>query len=263
MGFNHYGDYVCECGKHFSYSQKFNGHKTHCIEHLVRTGRLIQRIQAQKDFAVIGKQVAVKLGSLRAEKNSFEKEKFLLGWISDRHQCERCGKVMNEYYGSGRFCSRSCANSRHHSEKTKQRIGLSVTTSLVNSEHAKLTVFKCGTYKGIYCQSSYELAFLAHSLMSGVKIERSNVHFKYVNPTDGKEHCYIPDFYLPETDTFVELKSEHTRFFDFDEVASKCSSVQQCGHGVLYINDQSIKSYISCVQQHFNIKDITALYESA
>lgn len=30
--------------------------------------------------------------------------------------CEHCGKITNIKYGSGRFCSRSCANSRPQTE---------------------------------------------------------------------------------------------------------------------------------------------------
>lgn len=36
--------------------------------------------------------------------------------------CERCGKEHDGTYGTGRFCSRSCANARRHSEETKNKI---------------------------------------------------------------------------------------------------------------------------------------------
>ena len=36
--------------------------------------------------------------------------------------CEKCGKVTEEKFGSGRFCSRACANARTHSAETKERI---------------------------------------------------------------------------------------------------------------------------------------------
>lgn len=36
--------------------------------------------------------------------------------------CEKCGKVTEEKFGSGRFCSRACANTRVHSAETKERI---------------------------------------------------------------------------------------------------------------------------------------------
>ena len=38
--------------------------------------------------------------------------------------CERCGKAVedNDKFGSGRFCSRACANARQHSAETKEKI---------------------------------------------------------------------------------------------------------------------------------------------
>lgn len=46
--------------------------------------------------------------------------------------CERCGKQVedSEKFGSGRFCSRACANARTHSKETKDKIrkGLNKTT---------------------------------------------------------------------------------------------------------------------------------------
>ena len=40
--------------------------------------------------------------------------------------CENCGKEIDGSFGSGRFCSRSCANSRSHSEATKKKISAGV-----------------------------------------------------------------------------------------------------------------------------------------
>ena len=40
--------------------------------------------------------------------------------------CEKCGKEHDGSFGSGRFCSRSCANSHKHSEVQKQKISNSL-----------------------------------------------------------------------------------------------------------------------------------------
>lgn len=37
------------------------------------------------------------------------------------HVCERCGKIMTEKFGSGRFCSRACANSRLKTAAVKEK----------------------------------------------------------------------------------------------------------------------------------------------
>ena len=46
---------------------------------------------------------------------------------------------MTVFYGSGRFCSSSCANSRQHSKETKDKISKSVCNA-----------HKHGVYKGTY-----------------------------------------------------------------------------------------------------------------
>lgn len=40
--------------------------------------------------------------------------------------CEKCGREHDGSFGSGRFCSKSCANARTHSEETKNKIRESV-----------------------------------------------------------------------------------------------------------------------------------------
>lgn len=61
-----------------------------------------------------------------------------------------------------------------------------------------------GYYKGYYCQSSWELAYVIYCLEHDIPIERNKERFGYV--FDNKEHSYFPDFYLPETKEYVEVK---------------------------------------------------------
>jgi hypothetical protein len=53
--------------------------------------------------------------------------------------CEKCGKEHDGKFGSGRFCSRACANSRVHSEETKERI----SKSLKDKDSSTLKNIKC------------------------------------------------------------------------------------------------------------------------
>lgn len=41
-------------------------------------------------------------------------------------KCEKCENVHNGDFGSGRFCSRACANARIHSTETKKKISTSI-----------------------------------------------------------------------------------------------------------------------------------------
>ena len=48
--------------------------------------------------------------------------------------CERCGKWHDGSFGSGRFCNRSCANARDHSDETKRKISSGVLYTLEHPE---------------------------------------------------------------------------------------------------------------------------------
>ena len=114
--FNHKSMYICECGKQFSNSQSFNGHKCHCkIHQTYKHGSLdyIEQIISNRS-----KTYSENAQCKRLERN---KQKILI-WISEQHKCEKCGKIMTEKFGSGRFCSRACANSHNISDKTKNKI---------------------------------------------------------------------------------------------------------------------------------------------
>lgn len=98
--------YTCECGKTFSTPNSFNGHKTNCkTHHIIKYGSLDKlNIRLEKTRATVSK--TVKKQSIKLRKEKQEK------WLFEKHTCEKCGKLMTEKYGSGRFCSRYCANSK-------------------------------------------------------------------------------------------------------------------------------------------------------
>lgn len=112
------GYYKCECGKEFDNPQKFNGHKTHCVIHLTLFDKLDRRNEIQENFR--------KCGLDANKKNSEEvrrtKELILKKWVEEGHVCEKCGKIMTEKFGTGRFCSEACAHSHQMSKETKEKI---------------------------------------------------------------------------------------------------------------------------------------------
>ena len=124
--------YKCICGQEFDNPQKFNHHKLECkihIESKVFDYNLYVNSIRQKQ-STAAKANAEK----RKIELQFKKQKKLDSWISAQHTCEKCGKIMTEKYGSGRFCSKSCANTRNHSSNTKCKISekLKQTSSFFN-----------------------------------------------------------------------------------------------------------------------------------
>ena len=49
--------------------------------------------------------------------------------------CEKCGKEHDGSFGSGRFCSKSCANSRKHTEESRLKTSKSLLSYYENHEH--------------------------------------------------------------------------------------------------------------------------------
>lgn len=111
--------YKCECGKEFDNPQSFNGHKSHCKEHqLFKYGKkhFEENLKIQQTSQ---KKMIKRKSEIAKDRNDSLK----LRWISEQHTCEKCGKIMTEKFGSGRFCSRSCANSRGvMSNEVKEKI---------------------------------------------------------------------------------------------------------------------------------------------
>lgn len=109
-------EYKCECGRTFSTPSSVGGHKRHCELHLSRIGKLESMKEVDRLCSINSKK------SQRA-KSQKNRQASLDQWISEKHTCEKCGKVMNEKFGSGRFCSRTCSNS--HKKSDESRIKLS------------------------------------------------------------------------------------------------------------------------------------------
>lgn len=60
-----------------------------------------------------------------------------------KYKCEKCGKVVLEKYGSGRFCSRKCANSHRYTKETKTKIGESLRKYFSSNSRVPTKVCIC------------------------------------------------------------------------------------------------------------------------
>lgn len=243
-------EYKCICGKIFDNPQKFNGHKQGCSEHIIsKYGSLEAYYTIKNRNHDRGRKVKERIEGL--------KTKQLEIWIQEKHICERCGKVMTERWGSGRFCSRKCANSHTQSEECKQKISKTVNSKeytlrknnileyekspnrcpicgkilsydqrynkvcsfecskkynsdkmlkKISSGELHITVrkrYKYGIYKGIHCDSSWELAFVMYLFDHGVEFKR-NIKESFLYYYKGSYHYFFPDFII--NDEYYELK---------------------------------------------------------
>lgn len=294
--------YKCVCGKKFDNPQSFNGHKAHCKQHYLKRDGNIEALKDLHTRQGISRASTI----LSKRKESDRKSKDLLTlWISEQHKCERCGVVMESRFGSGRFCSRACANSHDRTDESKLKTSLSLkkigprgaaltahlhrinnhTSKLQNSickvcgnnldesrlgcktcsdackrkllsEHAKRRKFggpsevssfgKRGTYHGVHCDSTYELAFLIYCLDNNIKIERNVRSFPY--KLEGKIRNYYPDFYLSEQDLYIETKGR-----DIGPVYEKINAVLSAGCQIKILHYEDLKPYFDYVCKKYNV----------
>ena len=155
--------YICICGKEFTNSQAYNGHKCRCLKHLTakygKEEALIRFHQNDK------KSQATRI--LVAEERKHQK---LVVWISEQHKCEVCGKIMTEKFGTGRFCCDRCAHFRIISDETKNKIRNTLCNTLeqkqLSSPRDKLKPRSC-----IVCGKQ----FIPKLIGNGHKVSTSRV----------------------------------------------------------------------------------------
>lgn len=131
--FNHFNlenKYKCKCGREFESSQSFNAHKGHCKIHLGED-KYAERLKQQLTNLRQGNQTQKNAAKAKQDQ-----------WIAEEHKCEHCGKIMTEKFGSGRFCSRSCANSRDKSGLAKASIKVTQASKIYICEHCGKEFYK-------------------------------------------------------------------------------------------------------------------------
>lgn len=115
--------YTCICREIFDKPQSFNAHKSGCRVHLLnKYGNL-------DNYTEHRKRVSDKISISMKQYRENQKQDKLSQWVSEQHRCERCGKIMTEYYASGRFCNKQCANARPQSAEVREHISEGVKSA--------------------------------------------------------------------------------------------------------------------------------------
>jgi hypothetical protein len=153
--------------------------------------------------------------------------------------CPICKKSFEVVpcYSFRTFCSKSCGNKM-------DRTGISGGYR-PNSGRGKM-----GWYKGYYCQSSWELAWVIYSLDHEIKFERNTKGFEYI--FEEVAHKYYPDFLLSDNRTYVEVKG-------YDSPQWKAKQ-KQFPHDLQIFTKKKMKPILDYVEQKYG-KDYIKLYE--
>lgn len=99
---------------------------------------------------------------------------------------------------------------KHHSLETKQKIKESIKQN-INNDNWHLSFSKSRTieYKEYKFQGNWEVGFAKYLDKLNIKWERPNKKFDYKYNNDN--HKYLPDFYLPDYNLYIEIKGYPTQ----------------------------------------------------
>ena len=141
---------------------------------------------------------------------------------------------------------------REDTEEEKRKISLKMIGNKNNNPNKTGRGIK-GWYKGFYCSSTYELAYVIYCLDHNIDIKRCHNHYQY--DYLGKKHRYYPDFVVDGT--IIEIKGFWT-----PQVEAKTLAVTDMPIKVLYYNDLIfVFDYIKEAYGKIVDKDISDLYE--
>lgn len=108
---------------------------------------------------------------------------------------------------------------------------------------------KSGRYKGVWCDSSWELAFLIYHLDHNIPIKRFEGYFEY--NWEGSIHKYYPDFQVGEN--IYELKGIPSE--------RELEKIRQATRKIIMIVEDNMKPYLNYVKEKYGV-NFTKLYES-
>lgn len=248
--------YMCGCGKEFDNPQKFNGHKSGCRIHLgeekyqqrllrckkgaergslqnsklkqeIRIDKLNKWILEQHTCEVCNKIMTEKYGSGRFCCRICAKKRELSEDSKDKMRETVRNKAIEKYYLNSKKCV-ICNNIIAYGKKGKtcslechKKLASQVNQLAYLKYHAPKMNFKWGTYKGIHCDSSWELVYVMYNIDHNIAFSRNYDYFYYTDKNN-KDHIYFPDFI--QDNCYIELKNYET-----DLVNIKLAAVRDAG----------------------------------
>ena len=121
------------------------------------------------------------------------------------------------------------------------------TKDKIVKSFAKTRSLHCGTYKGIFFDMSYELAWIIWHLEHKILFKRCDKSFVYFDSKKKKLRRYYPDFELMDG-TIIEIKG-----FVSQNALDKANAMKQYKVKYQMLTFYDIKEYIDyCIQKYGN-----------
>ena len=147
--------------------------------------------------------------------------------------CAICESIFTTKYANKRTCSQSCAMTLRYQNPEQRKI----TSQSVVGKTGGWRNFggngKKGVHEGFIYQSSWELDWIKLHLIKNLPFRRCTEYFEY--EYDGKMRKYFPDFFLLQTQEYVEVKG-----FPSAKTEAKINAVRNAGKSIRIISKKEI-----------------------
>ena len=158
--------------------------------------------------------------------------------------CKECGRELSPNNKSG-YCKDCYRNTEEY------RTSLSKSLKSKTGGYRKGSgTGKSGWYKGYYCDSSWELAFVIYNLEHNIKFERNKKRFAYI--FENETHNYIPDWIVDGE--YIEIKGYWS-----EQWQAKLDQFPK-EEKLTVLTKKEIKPYLDYVIESYG-KDFIKLYE--
>ena len=169
-------------------------------------------------------------------------------WNEDLiRNCIDCNKQLENYYA--KRC-KSCAKKYQYSTRpgTHPMLGKKGKQGKDHPMFGKSPCWKRIQYKNIWMRSTWEVVYAKYLDKQGTKWLYEHKTFDLGNTT------YTPDFYLPESDTYVEIKGwwrkeSLIKFAKFKKIYSKIN--------IIVIEKREFLTIKEALNESTNIKDFS------
>ena len=135
---------------------------------------------------------------------------------------------------------------KKHTEETKKILSMKANKTPVKG----VGKGKKGWFKGFWCDSSWELAWVIYNLDNGIKFKRNTRGYDYI--WKNEIHKFFPDFIL-EDGTFIEIKGY------YDE-RSQIKIKTFTGGKIKILTGKDITNIVDFIRSKYG-KDFIKLYE--
>lgn len=221
------------CGKSYYIAWTKSGYSDFCCEGCSRA------YSTDLNRKGINEKVSKKLKGryVGQNKNYYSSRK---SYDESPNKCLICGKSISYENKHRKYCSGDCCREARSLNAKK----LNQEGKLCGGYRRGSSRGRGGYYKGVWCDSTYELAYLVYCLDNRIDIQRCKEVFKYnINRTIKKYH---PDFLVEGI--IVEIKN-----YWREEVDVKTEAVKKEGRKIRVLYGADLEPYMCYVDEKYNL----------